>query len=137
MLHACIHTGIDIQGWLEQVHERIPGAQSERSRSSGPARPERRDGNPYGHLHGQRVVFTGALRIDRQEAADLAAEAGCKVVTSVSEQTTLLVVGVQNPSILRGHDKSGKHRKAEDLIAEGAEILILSETDFIALIDVD
>ena len=137
VLRACADTGIDIEGWLERVHERIPGARSERRRSSGPAPPEKRDGNPEGHLHGQRVVFTGALRIDRREAADLAAQAGCRVVTSVSKQTTLLVVGVQNRSILRGQDKSGKHRKAEALISEGAEIIILSESDFMALVDVD
>ncbi len=137
VLHVCAHTGIDIEGWLERVHERIPAPQSQRRGSGGPAPPARRDGNRDGHLHGQRVVFTGTLRIDRPEAAALAAQAGCQVVSSVSKRTTLLVVGVQNSSVLRGRDKSSKHRKAEALIENGAEILILSERDFMALLAVE
>ena len=137
VLRACAHTGLGIPEWLERVHQRITGSSSERSRVGTPAPSAKRTGNPDGHLYGQHVVFTGALRIDRQQAADLAAKAGCRVVTNVSKKTTLLVVGVQNPSILRGHDKSTKHRKAEALVANGAEILILSESDFMALVDVE
>ena len=32
--------------------------------------------------------------------------------------------------VLNGHEKSGKHRKAEELIAKGQFIRILRESDF-------
>ena len=44
--------------------------------------------------------------------------------------TTLLVVGDQNVQRLAGHEKSSKHRKAEQLIQAGQPIRILRETDF-------
>ena len=41
------------------------------------------------------------------------------------------MVGTQDRSKLNGYEKSGKHRKAEVLIEKGAEIQILSESDFL------
>ncbi len=55
----------------------------------------------------------------RREAADLAASAGCSVVGSVGQTVTLLVVGDQDVRRLAGHQKSSKHRKAEELIGKG------------------
>lgn len=83
---------------------------------------------------GESLVFTGALGIPRREAADMAARAGCDVAANVSRKTTLLVVGTQDRSKLKGYEKSTKHRKAETLIERGAEIQILSESDFSELI---
>jgi DNA polymerase-3 subunit epsilon len=40
-------------------------------------------------------------------------------------------------STLAGHDKSSKHRRAEELLLEGHEIKILGETEFLELIAVD
>jgi DNA polymerase III subunit epsilon len=94
-----------------------------------------RVGNPEGPLHGEVVVFTGALQMPRQEAADLAAHLGCEVSASVSKKTTLLVVGDQDVSLLAGHEKSTKHRKAENLIMEGHPIRIIGESDFNALVE--
>ena len=50
---------------------------------------------------------------------------------------TMLVVGTQDSSRLNGYEKSGKHRKAESLIEKGADIQILSESDFSELIGLD
>ena len=47
------------------------------------------------------------------------------------------MVGTQDRSKLNGYEKSGKHRKAEVLIEKGAEIQILSESDFLELLGVD
>ncbi|WP_434707127.1 hypothetical protein J3P75_14150 [Pseudomonas sp. R1-1] len=87
-----------------------------------------------GVLTGNVVVFTGALSIPRQHAADLAAAAGCDVGVGVTKHTTPLVVGDQDISRLAGMERSSKHRKAEELIAKGQKIRILGERDFQALL---
>ncbi len=66
----------------------------------------------------------------------MAAKTGCNVVNSVSKKVTLLVVGIQDESRLKGYEKSSKHRKVEALNNGGAEIQILSERDFYELIDI-
>ena len=66
----------------------------------------------------------------RNEAADCASRAGCAVAAGVTKHTTILVVGDQDARMLAGHDKSSKHRKAEELIAKGQPIRIVGESDF-------
>jgi DNA polymerase-3 subunit epsilon len=90
--------------------------------------------NPDGPLYGHVVVFTGTLSIPRQEAASLAAQAGCEVAAGVTKSTTLIVVGDQDIRLLAGADKSAKHRKAEELIKNGQDIRVLGESDFAYLI---
>jgi DNA polymerase-3 subunit epsilon len=123
ILNAAIDkTGIDIEGWLRRSKQPIGSAGS----GSGIAR----DGNPEGSLYGEVLVFTGALEILRRKAADMAARIGCRVDPGVTKKTTILVVGDQDVKKLAGHEKSSKHRKAEELISEGQTIRILRETDF-------
>lgn len=93
-----------------------------------------RDGNPEGDLYGEVLVFTGALELPRSEAADLAASVGCQVAPGVTKKTTILVVGDQDVTKLAGHEKSSKHRKAEQLVAEGQRIRIVRESDFRVLV---
>ena len=130
VLRACASTEIDIEGWLRRVDRPIftssPGALS-----------AKREGNVEGALFGETIVFTGALGIPRQEAADMAAGAGCNVVNSVSKKVTMLVVGIQDESNLKGYQKSSKHRKVEELIEKGVEIQILSENDYSELMGID
>ncbi|MBL4607048.1 MAG: 3'-5' exoribonuclease [Pseudomonadales bacterium] len=102
--------------------------------SSSSGSDVKRDGNPQGLLYGEVIVFTGALLIPRKEAADFAANIGCKVAPSVTKKTTLLVVGDQDLSKLSGKDKSSKHIKAEELISKGQSIRILKESDFQELV---
>lgn len=92
--------------------------------------PVHRNGNPEGDLYGEVLVFTGALEMTRADAADLAAAVGCQVEPNVTKRTTILVVGSQDSWKLAGHEKSSKHRKAEQLAAGGQRIRILSEGDF-------
>lgn len=122
MLAAVEHTGHDLTEWLRRV-----------KRSMGDGETLRRAGDGDGALLGETIVFTGALQIPRREAADRAAEAGADVHPGVTKATTLLVVGDQDISKLNGAEKSGKHRKAEGLIAAGLPIRIIGETDFMAL----
>ncbi len=124
LLRAIADTGLDVEGWLVRTAEPIDPLA---------ARPTRA-GNPDGELFGEVVVFTGALSMPRHEAADLAAAAGCEVAGSVGHKTTLLVVGDQDIRQLAGHDKSMKHRMAEELIAKGQRIRVLAERDFRVLL---
>jgi DNA polymerase-3 subunit epsilon len=122
LLRAITHTGLDISAWLVRVARPINPASA-----TGQCA---RDGNPEGPLFGETVVFTGTLSLVRSEAADLASNAGCDVADRVTKDTTLLVVGDQDIRKLVGHQKSSKHRKAEELIAKGQAIRILTQTDF-------
>lgn len=119
LLRAISETGLSLTDWLTRVKKPIsPSAKISLS------------GNPDGPLAGETIVFTGELKIPRQQAAALAAQAGCDVNDSITRRTTLLVV-----SPLDHHDtKSGKRLKAEALIAKGQSIRILSESDFYSLI---
>lgn len=113
LVRAIQTTGIDLLTWLDRVDRSLDHGAA----SGGIVR----DGNPEGVLHGEVVVFTGALSILRREAADMAAAAGCQVADSVNKTTTLLVVGDQDIGRLAGHDKSSKHRKAETMMAKGQD----------------
>lgn len=126
LVAAMEKTSLGLDGWLARVNEPI----SAKSGRSTLARESKTDGP----LQGEVVVFTGALTISRQEAADLAASVGGSVATGVTRKTTLLVVGDTDVARLAGHEKSSKHRKAEQLIAEGAALRIIRETDFLELL---
>jgi DNA polymerase III subunit epsilon len=124
LLKAIEITGITLEGWLERVMQPI---------NPEHAKPITKDGNPEGYLYGNNMVFTGALTMSRREAADLAASLGCNVHTGVNKYTNILVVGNQDIKKLGGHNKSNKHRKAEDLINKGQDIWIIGEKDFFEL----
>lgn len=121
LLRAIAETGLSIDQWCERVRHPIdPSA----------AAAITRDGNADGPLHGEVLVLTGSLSMLRREAADAASAAGCEVDARVTERTTVLVVGDQDIRKLAGHEKSSKHRKAEDMIARGQKIRIIGESDF-------
>jgi DNA polymerase-3 subunit epsilon len=128
LLAAENEIGLNVEGWLDRVKQPIePNA-------TGSGQAIRRDGNPEGSFFGEVLVFTGSLEIPRREAADLAAAVGCKVAPDVTKKTTMLVVGDQDIGKLVGHEKSTKHKKAEQLIAKGVAIRILKERDFKELV---
>jgi DNA polymerase-3 subunit epsilon len=88
-------------------------------------------GDPAGPLHGQVVVFTGDFEGGKRAISELAAAAGCDVDDNFTKsKTTILVVGERDPAAWGGVEKSGKHRRAEEAIAEGRKIEILSEEQF-------
>lgn len=123
LLRAIEDTGLNPEQWVTRVEQPIdPRGNS-----------VERDGNPDGELGGEVLVFTGELRVPRREAADAAAEAGCRVDKSVTKHTTMLVVGDQDLRKLAGHEKSSKHTKAELLIQKGQPIRILGEGDFMRI----
>ena len=127
MLEAIKISNMDISDWQKRVAKSInPSAQSKPSYSE----PIKRDGNPEGELFGEVIAFTGALEISRKNTADLAANIGCAVKTSITKKTTLLVVGDQDILRFGGKNKSSKHIKAEEFIKQGQNIRIIQESDF-------
>ncbi len=133
VLRACVVAETDIEGWLQRVNGPVFPSSPESPRRASSESPQR-EVNAEGALFGESLVFTGALDSRRREAADMARVAGCYVADNVSKKTTILVVGTQDKSKLKGYKKSTKHRKAEILIAKGVDIQILSESDFLELI---
>jgi DNA polymerase-3 subunit epsilon len=76
MLRAIAETGLSPEQWLVRVQHPVdPNATHGHSR----------EGSPEGELCDEVLVFTGALSIPRQEAADAAAAAGCRVDDSVTK----------------------------------------------------
>lgn len=129
LLKAITDTKLDLNEWIEKVKRPM----NKRRMNSSPKKNLVRTANPDGPLFGEIAVFTGMLSISRGEASDIAATSGCEVAESVTKHTTLLIVGDQDIRLLRGREKSSKHRKAEELIKNGAHIRILTESDFAAL----
>lgn len=125
LVRAMTEMGLDLAGWMDRVKRPINLSQGGNVAQ---------DGNPEGLFYGEVIAFTGALIIPRHEAADLAAHAGCETTDGVTKRTTLLVVGDQDIRLLNGQEKSNKHRKAEELIAKGRPIRILTESDFLSMV---
>lgn len=82
----------------------------------------------------QNVVFTGTLQyLLREESQNYVMRIGGHCPSGLTKSTNYLVVGVQSPAQVGADGLSGKQKKAIKYKEEGAEIEILSETDFIDL----
>lgn len=104
----------------------------EEVRITAPEAP-RDTGHP---LSGKSVVFTGKLAlIDRKGAQKRVRDAGGKTPSGVSADLDYLVIGDEGSPLLGEGTKSSKHSAAEKLIATGAKIRILSESDFVKLLE--
>lgn len=82
----------------------------------------------------KNVVFTGSLSISREDAMQLAVDAGAVLKSSVSRKTDYLVVGTQDIALVGMDGKSSKEEKAFELNQTGkAQIKIINEKEFIEL----
>jgi DNA polymerase-3 subunit epsilon len=80
-------------------------------------------------------VFTGTLQsMVRRDAMQRVFDLGGRCADSVTAATAYLVVGDQDLTKFRGGDKSGKMRKAEQTLAKGGAIELLSEEEFLRLL---
>ena len=87
------------------------------------------DGSP---LAGKSVVFTGKLdTLDRRAAQKLANELGGSTPAGVTKDLSYLVVGGDE---MEG-EATGKRAKAAKYNADGAAIAIISEKEFLALVE--
>lgn len=127
-IEAIKETGVSINEWMYAVDRPITMSAEETKRKLTP--------DPAGRLFGEAVVFTGSLvSMDRNTAYIAASEAGCEIKSSVSKKVSMLIVGIQDPNKLNGYKKSSKHRRALELIKAGSPIRIITEWDFIDMIE--
>ncbi len=82
------------------------------------------------------IVFTGTLSsMNRSEAQKLIAKIGGSNRSSITKETDFLIVGQQDFRIVGEQGMSMKQKKALDYIEKGSKMEIISEDDFIRLID--
>lgn len=93
--------------------------------------------DPDGYLYSRVVVFTGGLMsMTRQIAWGEVVNAGGIPEPSTTKRTNVLVLGDFNPATLRpGATFSGKARKAFELQDNGQDIELMTEADFLQVLD--
>ena len=88
------------------------------------------EGTAPGPLAGRSFVFTGTLEaLDRKAAQKRVQALGGETPSGVSKGLSVLVVGAGKGA------KSSKQKKVETLVEEGATIEIMSEQDFLAMVE--
>lgn len=97
--------------------------------------PETNDFNENHPLFNQNIVLTGDLKnFTRQEASQAILNVGGILKSAVSGKTNYLIVGEQDLSVVGPKGVSSKEIKAAELIKSGKPIKIISEDDFINLL---
>ncbi len=92
--------------------------------------------NPENDFYGQAVVFTGTLQsMTRKEAQLKVLEIGGKCTTGIVKDTSYLIVGEQDYSKYGAGFKSSKMKKAEKMLSSGKEIELLTESQFLEMIN--
>lgn len=83
------------------------------------------------YFYGKHICFTGKLEtFERKDAAQICVNLGAECDNNVTKQTNILVLGNfdYNATV---KDKSTKLKKAEKLILEGQDLLIMNEDLFL------
>ena len=126
--HYGVYLAIPERGWIDFGIGSTPPAKPT------PSRPIRKVQRPEaaetGPLLGHWIALMGTRR-DSEIAQQLAA-AGAKIMAGPGKSTTLLVVVEDKPFSVRTM-RSATYRKAEELIAEGAPLRIVSIDDVRAM----
>ena len=87
-------------------------------------------------LFGQYCVFTGALeKMLRKDAFQFVVDCGGVVQDNVNKNTNYLIVGSFAYSSGVRNGKSGKLKRAEELILKGRDLAVISENVFYDMID--
>lgn len=91
---------------------------------------------PENPFYGQTVVFTGTLQsMVRKEAQVKVLEIGGNCGNAVTAETNFLIVGEQDYQKYGAGFKSSKLKKAEKFLAEGRPIELLTESQFLEMIN--
>jgi len=98
--------------------------------------PESDEINPDHPFFSRMFAFTGELdSLTRKEAMQAVVNVGGECGSTINKYTNYLVVGQQDLSKLcKGETKSSKMKKAEAMIADGQELEILNEHEFLDLL---
>lgn len=87
-------------------------------------------------LYGKVCVFTGALNsMQRKDAMQIVLNLGGNCADNVTKKTDFLIIGDTEYCTCVKNGKTGKMKKAEDLILKGNDLTILSEDAFIDLVE--
>lgn len=96
------------------------------------------DGHPDNPLFGLNVVFTGKMEsMKRDDARAAVVRIGGNAPERLTQETDLLVVGVQDLRVVGEKGLSGKMKTAEKYRAAGCPIEIIDEADFIEMLGQD
>ncbi|GAB5441110.1 MAG: tetratricopeptide repeat protein [Fuerstiella sp.] len=88
-----------------------------------------------GPLAGECVAFTGTLAsMVHRDAAALVETSGGRAVQSVSGSVTMLVIGEEGWPLESDGEPSLKLKQATQLIADGAQLRVVAESDWLHLI---
>ena len=89
-------------------------------------------GAKTGPFTGKTFVFTGKMAsLERKPAEELVASLGGTSLDAVNKALTYLVVG----DLKKPGEKSTKEKAADKLVAAGASLKVISETDFLAMVE--
>lgn len=100
--------------------------------AAAPAKPAPAAGAAASAFTGMTFVFTGKMAtLERKPAEDLVASMGGAALDAVNKALTYLVVG----DLKKAGEKSSKEKAADKHVAAGAAIKIISETDFLAMVE--
>lgn len=86
-------------------------------------------------LEGRTMLFTGPLGITHAEAARIARRAGARVITSVSTELDVLVVGDDSPGWIAGTSGGIKILETLALRERGYPITIITARHFARIVD--
>lgn len=96
--------------------------------------PSSLDFDPVHPFFGRIIAFTGPLvSLDRDEAMQYVADVGGQPANSVTKKTDFLVVGGRYFDVFS--HKTGKLKRATELIAKGSPLDIIGEDDFLKMLD--
>jgi DNA polymerase-3 subunit epsilon len=91
--------------------------------------------DPAHDFYAKTVVFTGKLdSMTRKEAMQQAVDVGGKCSKSVNKSTNFLVTGQQDFRRLTDGKTSNKMKKVVQLISQGYDIEIISESEFLRML---
>lgn len=101
-----------------------------------PTEEEKAAMNPDHYFYGLYFCFTGKLeRMTRKEANKATALVGGIPEKGVTKHTNILVVGEQDWRVVGTDGLSSKMKKAQTLLEKGQDIEIMTENDFIRLLE--
>ncbi len=127
----------DLDTFLKEYRYNIKkGYQYQENLIYQPTEEEKAAMNPDHCFYGLYFCFTGKLeRMTRKEANKAAALVGGIPEKGVTKNTNILVVGEQDWRVVGTDGLSSKMKKAQTLLEKGQDIEIMTENDFIRLLE--